>query len=154
VCRYAEHNYRTHYACLTCRHTAKYARGLAPRCPACGVEMIDLGRDFAAPRQNAVRQWRKLEILVAAGWRFESCGCRGPGLRPQTLGQAAIQSWDELGPPLAPRNIGDRLVFAADRRAGPQNRPTWARTACMVKQTGKPGQARLTFRSYIGQIIF
>jgi hypothetical protein len=50
--------------------------------------MIDLGRDFAAPRQNAVRQWRKLEILVAAGWRFESCGCRGPGLRPQTLGQA------------------------------------------------------------------
>jgi len=50
--------------------------------------MLDLGRDFAAPRKKADAQWRKLEILVAAGLRFDSCGCAGPGARPRTLGEA------------------------------------------------------------------
>lgn len=88
MCRYVDHDYRTHYACLACRHSAKFAPGVAPRCPSCSAPMVDLGRDFAAPRKSATAQWRKLGILVAAGVRFESCGCSGPGPRPRTLGEA------------------------------------------------------------------
>ena len=50
--------------------------------------MTEMGRDFSAPRRDATRQWRKLEILVAAGLFFDSCGCAGPGPRARTLGEA------------------------------------------------------------------
>ena len=99
MCRYSDTNYRTHFVCMACRHAAKFPRRLetAPRCPSCQAPMLDLGRDFAAPRKNSNAQWRKLEILVAAGVRsgaaersplFDSCGCAGPGPRPRTLGEA------------------------------------------------------------------
>ena len=88
MCRYSDHDYRTHYACLACRHAAKFGRSVKPRCPTCQVEMVDLGRDFAAPRRLDSAQWRKITLLVAAGVRFDSCGCDGPGPRPRSLGEA------------------------------------------------------------------
>ena len=57
--------------------------------------MIDMGRDFHAPRHDALAQWRKLEMLVSATRRqgqlgplFGSCGCEGPGAQPATLALA------------------------------------------------------------------
>ena len=88
MCRYSDHDYRTHFVCLVDRHAAKYPRGTAPRCPTCAQPLLDLGRDFQAPRRNAFRQWEKLRLLVARGERFESCGCSGPGPRARTLGEA------------------------------------------------------------------
>lgn len=56
--------------------------------------MVDLGRDFHAPRRADDRQWRKVALLVGAGVTFDSCGCTGPGPRPRTLADARSQ----LGP--------------------------------------------------------
>jgi hypothetical protein len=52
--------------------------------------MIDLGRDFKAPRRADKNQWRKVELLAKNGITFESCGCTGPGYRPRTLAEAKM----------------------------------------------------------------
>lgn len=89
MCRYSDANYRTHFVCLGCKWHAKDDRsGTPPLCPTCRNEMVDMGRDFKAPRKEASNQWTKLRILVAQGVRFDSCGCDGPGPRPKTLGEA------------------------------------------------------------------
>lgn len=62
-----------------------------PDCPRCGDLMVDLGRDFHAPRRRNVGQWRKVELLVARNVRFDSCGCTGPGARPRTLADAKTE---------------------------------------------------------------
>jgi hypothetical protein len=49
--------------------------------------MIDLGRDFKAPRRADKNQWRKVELLAKNGITFESCG---PGYRPRTLAEAKM----------------------------------------------------------------
>lgn len=88
MCRYAMHPTKTHYACLPCRHTAKFPRGTSARCPRCRAPMIDLGHDFKAPRRTNLAQWEKVRLLAAAGITFHSCGCTGPGPRPLTLTDA------------------------------------------------------------------
>jgi hypothetical protein len=47
--------------------------------------MVDLGRDFKAPKQGDVKQWRKVAKLYENGIIFSSCGCCGPGARPGKL---------------------------------------------------------------------
>lgn len=101
MCRYSMFSsVRTHFACVADRRCAKHPIWAAPRCPDCGQLMVQMGRDFHAPRRDNRRQWRKLELLVAAGLRavdpryrtdgplFDSCGCGGPGPRPRTLADA------------------------------------------------------------------
>lgn len=96
MCRYGMSTYKTHFACLPCRYSAKHpprytADAPLPACPHCREPMVDLGRDFHAPRRTDVRQWRKVAMLVRAGIRFDSCGCTGPGPRPATVGEARRQ---------------------------------------------------------------
>jgi hypothetical protein len=95
MCRYSMHPSKTHFACLPCRFTAKhwgaYWREPNVHCPHCGGLMIDLGHDFKAPRRGNECQWRKVDMLVAAGITFDSCGCNGPGPRPKTLSDAKSQ---------------------------------------------------------------
>lgn len=50
--------------------------------------MMDFGMDFKPPKRSNDNQWRKLEILAERGELFHSCGCTGPGWRPDTLAQA------------------------------------------------------------------
>lgn len=96
MCRYTEHEYKTHWCCLPCRVSFKHPGGWGsarspenrPHCPHCGEPMLDLGRDFQPPRKDADVQWRKVELLVSQGVRFDSCGCSGPGYRPSTLAGA------------------------------------------------------------------
>lgn len=93
MCRYALHPVKTHYACLPCQFTAKHPgrNDPAPACPRCGQHMVDVGRDFKAPRRANAGQWRKVRMLTAAGISFDSCGCTGPGPRPRTLAEAKTQ---------------------------------------------------------------
>src|ERR671931_2492524 len=97
MCRYGEHTYKNHFACFRCRKTFKrrpeFEWSTPPNkgepvtflCPQCGVEMADMGRDFKAPKQINVKQWKKVEILYQHGFTYHSCGCCGPGLRPKEL---------------------------------------------------------------------
>lgn len=94
MCRYSVpkgSRYKTHYACVTCRYTAKEERYATLPCPHCRAPMVDAGRDFKAPRRGNVGQWRKVAVLLDADIRFDSCGCRGPGPRPRTLADARTQ---------------------------------------------------------------
>jgi hypothetical protein len=96
--------YKTHWACLPCRHTAKFlseqweCMRVAPTCPRCRAKMVHLGRDFHAPRRADTNQWRKVAVLYAAGITFDSCGCTGPGYRPRTLADAKADLRDARRP--------------------------------------------------------
>ncbi|WP_431881727.1 hypothetical protein [Micromonospora chalcea] len=111
--------YKTHYACLADRRSFKHPVGAAPRCPDCGQLMVEMGRDFHAPRRADRRQWRKIELIVVAGRRafdgryradgppFDGCGCGGPGPRPATLAAAKtalrLRRGDRRAPAVKPR---------------------------------------------------
>ena len=85
MCRYAQHVYKMHLACFACRKIWRQecvARSAA-LCPDCGKPLVDMGKDFKAPRRNATAQWAKAEALVKNGIRFSSCGCGGSGRMPQ-----------------------------------------------------------------------
>ena len=97
MCRYAQHIYKHHYACFSCRkmfrqpERSEMARPV-PRdetrvvpCPQCDQPMTNMGWDFKAPRQSDIKQWQKVRELAANGIFFSSCGCNGPGPRPATL---------------------------------------------------------------------
>jgi len=89
MCRYGMSNYKTHYVCVPCRRTLKadpldLAADQTPGCPECAQPTVHVGRDFAAPRRLDDRGWRALAMVLAAGLRFDSCGCGGPGKRPRT----------------------------------------------------------------------
>lgn len=121
MCRYAYAGpYKDRYACFACRKAFKrrkasdlaahmrpthgVAEAVAVRCPDCGGRMHDMGMDFAAPRRDDVRQWRKVEVLFAHGVTFHSCGC-GPGLRPVALREVGTFLHDTL-----PQSEGERLL--------------------------------------------
>lgn len=99
MCRYGMYGpYKQSYACFHCRTSVKWPRDAhrppppeatpaAVKCARCGEPMALMGRDFHAPRQRDVRQWRKVELLLRHGYRYNSCGCGGPGYRPRTLSE-------------------------------------------------------------------
>ncbi len=108
MCRYAFHTYKEPFACFECRKSFKQTsrwelpedrrpKEGEPRvvlCPQCAKPMADMGLDFKAPKKTAIDQWKKVELLYKAGFRFDSCGCCGPGYRPAELREvgAFIQS--------------------------------------------------------------
>lgn len=99
MCRYLTHQYPQHFACLSCLVAFKGDRfggdtDGSRRCPSCAAPALAMGRDFKPPRKQATTQWRKLELLVGAGVRFDSCGCGGPGKRPRTLADAKREDSD------------------------------------------------------------
>ena len=112
MCRYGMYGpYKFRYACFTCRkmfrqvntrdrelyaafdaemngsleHRKRHEAARVCLCPQCRQPMHNMGFDFKAPRQSEVDQWHKVEILHARGYRYSSCGCCGPGYRPETL---------------------------------------------------------------------
>jgi len=50
--------------------------------------MHDMGLNFKAPRQDNIRQWRKVQMLHAAGLAWHDCGCGGTGPDARTLREA------------------------------------------------------------------
>ncbi len=39
-------------------------------CPNCGGDALKMGRSFKAPKRSDLKQWRKVELLWTAGYRF------------------------------------------------------------------------------------
>lgn len=99
MCRYAYHIYKGHFACFACRKVFRHAehgdlkqslpadQKLVVPCPECRAPMFDIGKDFKAPKQNNIRQWRKVDRLAARGVSFHSCGCGGSGPAPKRLSE-------------------------------------------------------------------
>ena len=72
--RYAP--YLVAHACFGCRRSLKVDVGRWPpraaKCPECGGKLHWLGRTFRAPKRSDVKQWKKVEALSLAGYRFHS----------------------------------------------------------------------------------
>src|SRR5689334_10506341 len=70
--------YRVAHACFDCRRSFKIAAdpgagdGPAPTCPGCGGPLSWMGRSFRVPRRSDAEQWKKVECLWKAGFRFHS----------------------------------------------------------------------------------
>jgi hypothetical protein len=122
MCRYASQRvpYRQHCACFTCRKSWKWPHDATadlatlpePRCPQCRGVLEPMGLDFKAPPHGDVAQWEKVRILAAHGIRFFSCGCGGPGPRPEDLRDVEAFLRDAL-----PRSEGERLLARIDALA-------------------------------------
>jgi hypothetical protein len=85
------------YVCFTCRKSFKrrlVGQELADKkCPNCGGVAIGLSRKFKPPLRSDAAQWKKVEYLVAHGFRFFSqkdprTGATTP--YPATLAEARI----------------------------------------------------------------
>ncbi len=78
--------YSSHYVCFSCRKMFNQLywghwndwRGAwnAPAkkaypCPECKAEMQNVGKDFKPPRQQNIKQWRKVELLFQRGYRWK-----------------------------------------------------------------------------------
>lgn len=97
--------YNLKLACLKCRKSWRKDDYLVARrtrlfqscdelmvCPQCQGQLVSMGVDFKAPARSNIRQWRKVELLVEAGVRFEvrrftrsERDMVGPGARPYSL---------------------------------------------------------------------
>ena len=69
--------YLVAHACFDCRKSFKLptdpTKPIPPRwCPSCGGELRWMGRSFAAPKRTDIEQWKKVEALWIAGFRFHS----------------------------------------------------------------------------------
>lgn len=62
------------HACFDCCKSWKIERreGGDPICPQCGHPLHEMGRAFKAPRRLDAEQWKKVETLWNAGFRFWS----------------------------------------------------------------------------------
>ena len=69
----AEQAHRFPFVCFACRKSLKYPAQPEPRvCPQCRGPMERLGRKFSAPKSKDLMQWRKVQYLVAHGFRFHT----------------------------------------------------------------------------------
>src|SRR5688572_11662476 len=64
-------SYLIAHACFKCRKSFKATpRDQARQCPQCAADLSEMGRSFKAPAMRDVEQWRKVEALFNAGFRF------------------------------------------------------------------------------------
>lgn len=84
--------YRVAHACFDCRRSLKIASNpdvadaKAPACPGCAAPLSWMGRSFKAPRRSDTEQWKKVEALWRAGFRFHSYrSCPGAEPLPNRL---------------------------------------------------------------------
>ncbi len=85
------------HACFECHKAFKQDVYYLPEgkpqpesvCPECGGKMWEMGRTFKAPKQDDVKQWRKVETLIKRGITFHSYGSHGLGRFPRTLNDVA-----------------------------------------------------------------
>ena len=58
------------------------------KCPECGKDMVNLGKDLRFPKKERIEQWEAIEYLANQHFSFFTCGCSGIGIIPQNLAQA------------------------------------------------------------------
>jgi hypothetical protein len=97
------------------------------------------GTAFRAPKQSNVDQWKKAELLIAAGFLFTS----DSGPRPRTLKD--VPSFLEVHR-LAARSPGERLLDdSKDRTTGRPTPPTRSKSQGRVRRTNTEGRPRYEF---------
>ena len=85
-------SYLIGYVCVDCRKVFK--RQWVPgnvefKCPHCSRTAHNVGRKFKAPRRTNDEQWKKVELLLASGFRFNTLYENGVAIRyPETLQEA------------------------------------------------------------------
>ncbi|KAB8181823.1 hypothetical protein FKV24_011500 [Lysobacter maris] len=64
------------HACFICRKSFRIAPRpqRRSRCPCCAGDLHEMGRSFKAPPARNREQWRKVQALYEAGFRFFSYG--------------------------------------------------------------------------------
>lgn len=120
MCRYVLSGYRSNIVCTHCRIAWKGPRSQwgkseengSLKCGRCGRDGVDMGRDFHAPRQTQVNQWKKIESFIARGRGFGGCGCSGPGRAPKTLADEKRQVSGGNSTGLARRKPGTRRYIS------------------------------------------
>jgi hypothetical protein len=84
--------YLISYFCLDCRKVFKrqcVPGNTAFKCPHCSGIANNVGRKFKAPRRTNEEQWKKVELLLASGFRFNTIYEKGVAIRyPETLKDA------------------------------------------------------------------
>jgi hypothetical protein len=135
MCRYAFYNYKNTYACFTCQVGFKrrnhydvepdlYNRktkegeefGKDAKCPNCGGEMHNIGRDLRLPPKTKKEQWRCIEYLVQKKYNIYSCGCQGIGFVPHKM-EDAIALVEEYEGRFLRRNERPRLCFWPSKKS-------------------------------------
>ena len=83
--------YLVAHACFACRRSVKvhvgYWQRREARCPECAGALHWLGRTFRAPKRSDIKQWKKVEALWQAGFRFNTYGGKAEPL-PETFKEA------------------------------------------------------------------
>lgn len=114
MCRYGFKNYKLTFACFKyqigfkrpnlydvepeffdkLQKTAKENGQNVPyskqdaKCPNCGSEMFNLGRDLRLPPKSKKEQWRCIKYLYDNHYNIYSCGCSGIGTVPHKMEEA------------------------------------------------------------------
>jgi hypothetical protein len=82
-----------------------------------------MGLDFKAPPMDDAKQWLKVRILADRGFRYTSCGCGGPGLRPAELRDVEAFLKAQL-----PSSSGEALLRRIDEAAAKHHATAGRRT--------------------------
>ncbi len=104
------------WVCIQCRRACKSVGVAAPRCAVCGGVLLFAGKEFHAPRQADLRQWRKVEALLQSGVVFNN----------RRLGEAC--------PPQHLSQLSDFLSERLERKAGALHLSQQARAGARAKQ--------------------
>ena len=117
MCRYSFYKYKNTYGCFNCQigfkrrnlfdvqpelhaQMSKEAREANPKsrvsvsetheakCPNCGGEMANLGRDLRLPAKTKNEQWQCIKYLIDNKYNIYSCGCQGIGFVPHKMADA------------------------------------------------------------------
>lgn len=76
------------HACFNCRKSFKQPVENSETdrtCPECSSPIYEMGRSFKAPKSSDLKQWMKVRLLYAEGFRFFGCGSRGGEKLPKNL---------------------------------------------------------------------
>ena len=95
--------YLVAHACFSCCKSFKQpdkTEGEINVCPECGGIVHRMGRNFTAPKKSDLKQWKKVQILYAEGYRFFGSGMHdGPKL-PEKLSDVEMFLRDNPDHPL------------------------------------------------------
>lgn len=76
------------HACFSCRKSFKQPvedSEIERVCPECGTQIYEMGRSFKPPKSSDLKQWKKVRLLYAEGFRFFGCGSRSGEKLPEKL---------------------------------------------------------------------
>lgn len=83
-------DYLIAHACFDCRKSWKVSQESNATCPQSAGSLHWMGRAFKAPKKSDVEQWKKVELLWRAGFRFmPNTGWRDVEPYPERLREVA-----------------------------------------------------------------